>query len=119
MKCFIDNEPYDVSQFNWNKHKVYLLTDNLNLYVLGELRYAPIKDAKPFSYLNLDKIIKYTYGEYRELVQTTRELNDAEQVVVDEEFNRTKFSRNLLDDMPTYRKFWTNLIKNDNDNLII
>jgi len=92
----IDMEPYEKSQFNQAKYKVYL-TKNGVTYYIGDIRRFSTNN-EPISYLRLDEMSKVDFPK------SVRGLKDEEMEIVNSELDKQVLSSNLMDEPITYRE---------------
>ena len=92
----IDREPYEKSQFNQGKYKVYLTKNDVTYYI-GDIRRFASND-NPISYLRLDKM-----SRVESFPENVRGLKDDEMEIVNNELDRQVLTSNLMDDEITYR----------------
>jgi len=99
----IDKDPYSESQFKQFKYGVYLISDDNDIYKLGDLRRMG-HYGMPRSYLELDKVCqhgaKYTPKDLDEL----RELNTTERHLITKELDKTFLTSDLMAEDSSFRK---------------
>jgi hypothetical protein len=92
----IDREPYEKSQFNQNKYKVYLTKDGVTYYI-GDIRRFDSSNNL-ISYLRLDHMTKV------EFPKNVRGLKNEEMEIVNNELDRQVLTPNLMDEPITWRE---------------
>jgi hypothetical protein len=93
----IDREPYEKSQFNQAKYKVYL-TKNGVTYYIGDIRRFD-SNSNPISYLRLDNMTKV-----ESFPKNVSGLNNEEMKIVNDELDRQVITSDLMDEPITYRE---------------
>jgi hypothetical protein len=93
----IDREPYEKSQFNQGKYKVYLTKNGVTYYIGDIRRFA--SNNKPISYLRLDKMTKVD-----SFPKNVSGLNSEEMEIVNSELDNQVLTSNLMDEPITYRE---------------
>jgi hypothetical protein len=93
----IDREPYEKSQFNQDKYKVYLTKDGVTYYIGDIRRFA--SNNNPISYLRLDKMTKVD-----SFPKNVSGLNSEEMEIVNSELDKQALTSNLMDEPITYRE---------------
>jgi hypothetical protein len=93
----IDSEPYEKSQFNQGKYKVYLTKNGVTYYIGDIRRFA--SNGSPISYLRLDNMTKV-----ESFPKNVRGLNNEEMEIVNSELDRQVLTSDLMDEPITYRE---------------
>lgn len=104
MKILVGSESYSISDFNQDKFKVFVISNDKSYYI-GDLRkFKGSDNGNYMNYLRIDQSVE-------EEALNTEHPNEDMKVIIEEELNRPFMSRNLMDDTITNMEYLNNMSK--------